>query len=454
VLASNVSASNLTQFGANPTLVTPHLSGGFASLNGNTSGTLFLSWPNVASGTMSLQNGTDTIVARNTTDTLSGKTISGASNTLSNIAFSSLATEAANTVLGNATAGAASPAALAMPSCSTAASALLWTTSGGYSCNTSITANAVPAANLTGATLASGVTASSLTSVGTLVGGATGTGFTLNFGTSTQSGNVLATHGGTGQSAFAVGDLLYADTTTTIAKLADVATGNALISGGVGAAPSWGKIGLTTHVSGTLALGNGGTGQTTKAAAFDALSPMTTAGDVIYGGTAGTGTRLPAGTSSQVLTGGTTPAWGSVPAAAMPALTGSCTTTAGTVATTCEQDGAWPTFNPTVTFANPPAAATQNTSNYLKWGSRSYTVTYIYVVTNATGAATGFYAFALPNGSTSASYGGCSPIINESTGINAGYAYVGTGTTTATLVFGGAPAANTYSTTCTYQSTT
>ena len=74
---------------------------------------------------------------------------------------------------------------------------------------------------------------------------------------------VPATAGGTGQTSYAVGDLLYADTTTSLAKLADVATGNALISGGVGVAPSWGKIGLTTHVSGTLPVANGGTGQTT-----------------------------------------------------------------------------------------------------------------------------------------------------------------------------------------------
>jgi hypothetical protein len=74
---------------------------------------------------------------------------------------------------------------------------------------------------------------------------------------------VPATAGGTGQTSYAVGDLLYSDTTTTLAKLADVATGNALISGGVGVAPSYGKIGLTTHVSGTLAVGNGGTGATT-----------------------------------------------------------------------------------------------------------------------------------------------------------------------------------------------
>jgi hypothetical protein len=60
-----------------------------------------------------------------------------------------------------------------------------------------------------------------------------------------------------------VGDLLYASTTTALSKLADVATGNALISGGVSTAPSWGKVGLATHVSGTLPVANGGTGQTT-----------------------------------------------------------------------------------------------------------------------------------------------------------------------------------------------
>lgn len=72
-----------------------------------------------------------------------------------------------------------------------------------------------------------------------------------------------ATSGGTGQSSYAVGDLLYASTTTALSKLADVATGNALISGGVSTAPAWGKVGLTTHVSGTLPVANGGTGQTT-----------------------------------------------------------------------------------------------------------------------------------------------------------------------------------------------
>ena len=74
---------------------------------------------------------------------------------------------------------------------------------------------------------------------------------------------IAAANGGTGQTTYVIGDILYASATNALSRLAGVATGNALISGGVGAAPSWGKIGLTTHVSGTLAIGNGGTGLAT-----------------------------------------------------------------------------------------------------------------------------------------------------------------------------------------------
>lgn len=52
-----------------------------------------------------------------------------------------LAPQATNTVLGNATAGSAAPTALAIGTCSTASSALIWTTNTGFGCNTSITAN-------------------------------------------------------------------------------------------------------------------------------------------------------------------------------------------------------------------------------------------------------------------------------------------------------------------------
>lgn len=76
------------------------------------------------------------------------------------------------------------------------------------------------------------------------------------------SGTLAVVRGGTGLASYTTGDIVYASGATTLASLADVATGNALISGGVGVAPSYGKIGLTTHVSGTLAVGNGGTGNT------------------------------------------------------------------------------------------------------------------------------------------------------------------------------------------------
>ena len=79
------------------------------------------------------------------------------------------------------------------------------------------------------------------------------------------TGSLAAPRGGTGQTSYAVGDILYASTTTALSKLAGVATGNAIISGGVNTAPAYGKIGLTTHISGILGVANGGTGASTTA---------------------------------------------------------------------------------------------------------------------------------------------------------------------------------------------
>lgn len=106
-----------------------------------------------------------------------------------------------------------------------------------------------------------------------------------------------------------------------------------------------GTIASGTWNGTTIAIANGGTGQTSKAAAFDALQPMTTGGDIIYGGASGTGTRLANGTNGQVLTSaGTTaaPTWqtpsaGSVTSVAMTvptflSISGSPITTSGTLA--------------------------------------------------------------------------------------------------------------------------
>lgn len=67
---------------------------------------------------------------------------------------------------------------------------------------------------------------------------------------------------------------------------------------------------LTTGVTGTLPIANGGTGQTTASASFNALSPITSTGDLIIGNGANSATRLPIGTNAQVLTSnGTTASW-------------------------------------------------------------------------------------------------------------------------------------------------
>lgn len=73
-------------------------------------------------------------------------------------------------------------------------------------------------------------------------------------------GTVLVPGGGTGLTSFTVGDILYANTTTSLAALSDIATGNALLSGGVGVAPSYGKVNLTSAITGILPSVNGGTG--------------------------------------------------------------------------------------------------------------------------------------------------------------------------------------------------
>jgi hypothetical protein len=73
--------------------------------------------------------------------------------------------------------------------------------------------------------------------------------------------------------------------------------------------------GTAANVTGTVAILNGGTGQTTAGAAFNALSPITTTGDLILGTGVNTASRLPIGANGYLLTSdGTTASWVQAPA--------------------------------------------------------------------------------------------------------------------------------------------
>jgi hypothetical protein len=167
-----------------------------------------------------------------------------------------------------------------------------------------------------------------------------------------------ATYGGTGQTTYTTGDILYASATNTLSKLSAGTNGYVLtLASGV---PTWAStassttitddtstnstryLNFTSATSGTLStiytsstklqynpstgaltstsltptnavgIAYGGTGQTTASAGFNALSPITTTGDLIIGNGTNSATRLPIGTSGYVLTSnGTTATWSS-----------------------------------------------------------------------------------------------------------------------------------------------
>ena len=107
----------------------------------------------------------------------------------------------------------------------------------------------------------------------------------LYWGLGPAASSASALSGGT------AGDLVYQSATSVSSFISDVAVGNALISGGVGVVPSYGKIGLTTHISGTLPIANGGTG-TTSTTFVNLTTNVTGTLPIANGGTGTTSTTF------------------------------------------------------------------------------------------------------------------------------------------------------------------
>lgn len=180
---------------------------------------------------------------------------------------------------------------------------------------------------------------------------------TLNQNTTGTAANVTGTvavaNGGTGTATPA----LVAGTNVTITgtwpnqTVNSTAGGSGTVTSVAASVPAFLSItGSPITTSGTLAItysgtalpvANGGTGQTTASAAFNALSPVTSTGDLIIGNGTNSATRLAIGANKYVLTSdGTTASWvaagsGSGTVTSITAgtgLTGGTITTTGTIA--------------------------------------------------------------------------------------------------------------------------
>jgi hypothetical protein len=95
-----------------------------------------------------------------------------------------------------------------------------------------------------------------------------------------------------------------------------------------GTIPTWNQntTGTAAGLSTTLAIGSGGTGQTTASAAFNALSPITTTGDLILGNGTNSATRLAIGANGYLLSSdGTTASWQPAPAGGVTTFAGGTT---------------------------------------------------------------------------------------------------------------------------------
>ena len=146
------------------------------------------------------------------------------------------------------------------------------------------------------------------------------TGFTPNTATAgaiTLAGTLVLANGGTGQTTAQAAMNSFAGAVTSGSYLRGNGTNVVMNTIQVADVPTLNQntTGTAANVTGTVAILNGGTGQTTAGAAFNALSPITTTGDLILGTGVNTASRLAIGANGYLLTSdGTTAAWAAAPA--------------------------------------------------------------------------------------------------------------------------------------------
>lgn len=225
-----------------------------------------------------------------------------------NVTATSLAAQAANTVVANVTASSASPTAFVMPSCSTSTSALQYTSGTGFTCYAS-------SASLTGATF-TGALGVSFNSASFTINDAGGTGFPAFFFNKAGT-NVWALTNNSGTGALTLNRYVSGTLTDSPISVSN-STGAVTMSDGIAGSPISGSTGsFTTLAASSTVSGSGfstylasppaigGTaaaaGKFTTLQATSTITPSSTAGIV---GTA-TNDNANAGSVGEVLTAST-----------------------------------------------------------------------------------------------------------------------------------------------------
>jgi len=253
----------------------------------------------------------------------------------------------------------------------------------GATANTYGSTTLVPVITVNSKGILTSVTTASISSGGVTTIGFGTTGLTPSAATSgvvTVAGTLATANGGTNLTSFTSGGAVYATSTSVLA-------------------------------TGTLPIASGGTGQITASAAFNALSPITTTGDLIIGNGANSATRLAIGTNGYLLTSnGTTASWVAAPASGVTSFTAGTTgltpntattgavTLAGTLAIANGGTGATtaPAANAALQAFTTTATATAtttltNASTYYQYFTGTLTQTVVMPVTSTLSAGWSFH---------------------------------------------------------------